>query len=55
MAERTKISFNINKELKRQVNILASEQETTATNLYNKLIIAGAKKEGINVDEILAE
>lgn len=55
MAERTKVSFNINKELKRQVNILASTKETTATNLYNEWIIAGAKKEGIDVDKILAE
>lgn len=55
MAEVTKISFNINKELKRQVNILASEKETTATKLYNEWIIEGIKKEGINIEEILAE
>ena len=55
MAEKTKISFNINKELKRQVNILASSKETTATKLYNEWIIAGAKKEGIDIDKILAD
>ena len=50
-----KVTFNINKKVKKQVKQLALDKETTATKLYNKWILEGMKKEGINIEELLAE
>ncbi len=50
-----KVTFNINKNIKKQVKQLALDNETTATKLYNKWILEGMKKEGINIKELLAE
>lgn len=49
MAERKKICFNIDSEVKKQVDIIAKYKETTATALYNKWIEEGIKKEGVNI------
>lgn len=50
-----KVTFNINKNVKKQVKQMALDKETTATDLYNEWIIEGMKKEGVNVEELLAE
>ena len=50
-----KVTFNINKNIKKQVKQIALDNDTTATKLYNKWILEGMKKEGINIDELLAE
>lgn len=44
-----KICFNIDVELKKQVDILASYKGTTATALYNKWIKEGLENEGVNI------
>ena len=50
MAENLKkICFNIDKETKKEVDIIAKFKETTATALYNKWIKEGIKKEGVNI------
>ena len=50
-----KVTFNINRNIKKQVKQLALDKETTATKLYNEWILEGMKKEGINVEELLAD
>lgn len=44
-----KICFNIDVELKKEVDILAKYKQTTATALYNKWIKEGIEKEGVNI------
>jgi len=44
-----KICFNIDVELKKEVDIVAKYKETTATALYNKWIKEGLKNEGVNI------
>ena len=50
-----KVTFNINKNIKKQVKQIALDKETTSTKLYNKWILEGMKKEGIDIEELLAE
>ena len=50
-----KVTFNINRNVKKQVKQLALDKETTATKLYNEWILEGMKKEGVNIEELLAE
>ena len=50
-----KVTFNINRNVKKQVKQLALDKETTATKLYNKWILEGMKKEGIDIAKLLAE
>lgn len=49
MADRKKICFNIDVELKKKADILASYKGTTATALYNKWIEEGIEAEGVNI------
>lgn len=50
-----KVTFNINKNIKKQVKQMALDKDTTATVLYNEWILEGMKKEGVNVEELLSE
>ena len=47
--ELKKICFNIDKNTKKEVDIIAKYKETTATALYNKWIKEGIEKEGVNI------
>lgn len=43
--EKANVSFKLDKSIKKQVQLIAIEKETTATELYTKWILAGIKKE----------
>lgn len=45
MSDKIKISFNIDKDTRKQVKQIALDKETTATELYNKWILEGIKRE----------
>lgn len=45
MVEMTKISFNIEKDVKKQVKQIALDKDITATELYVKWIKKGIKQE----------
>lgn len=48
-----KISFNIEENTKKKVKVIASIKGTTATELYNKWILEGIEKEGINLESLI--
>ena len=50
-----KISFNIDETTKKKVKVIASLKGVTATELYNKWILEGIDKEGINLDSLISE
>jgi len=50
-----RVSFDLEENIKKQVKVLASVKGTTATKLYTNWILEGIEKEGINLDELLAE
>lgn len=50
-----KVTFNINKNIKKQVKQLALDNDTTATKLYNKWILEGMKNEGIDIDSLISD
>lgn len=48
-------SMRIEDKMLKALKRLAFENETTQTELINKYIKSGLKKDGINVDELLSE
>lgn len=50
-----KISFNIDETTKKKVKVIASIKGVTATELYNKWILEGIEKEGINLEGLIVE
>lgn len=50
-----KISFNIEESTKKKVKVIASLKGITATELYNKWILEGIEKEGIDLDSLISE
>ena len=53
--EKEKVTFNIDKNVKKQVKVIASIKGITATELYNKWILEGIEKEEIDVSSLLSE
>lgn len=43
--EKANVSFKLDKSIKKQVQLIAIEKETTSTELYTKWILAGIKNE----------